>query len=79
MGDSVANATRHGSPVVHSVGRFHVERPRDGGGLTQEIRDRLGADADIVVVLMDDAEPGIAPEDWPDLADIVVLVGPAPQ
>ncbi len=79
MGQSVANAIRHGTPVVHVVGRFHVERPREGGGLTQEIRDRLGADADIVVVLMDDALPGSPPEDWADLGDVVVLVGPAPQ
>ena len=79
MGQSVADATRHGTPVVHVVGRFHVERPREGGGLTQEIRDRLGADADIVVVLMDDALPGAPPEDWADLADVVVLVGPAPE
>lgn len=79
MGQSVADATRHGTPVVHVVGRFHVERPREGGGLTQEIRDRLGADADIVVVLIDDAQPGSPPESWADLGDVIVLVGPAPK
>ena len=79
MGDSVANATRLGAPVVHVVGRFHVERPREGGGLTQEIRDRLGADADLVVVLIDDAPPGSPPADWRDLADYVVLAGPMPD
>jgi uncharacterized iron-regulated protein len=79
MGDSVADATRLGTPVVHVVGRFHVERPSEGGGLTQEIRDRLGAGADLVVVLMDDASPGSPPEDWQSLADYVVLVGPMPE
>ena len=77
MGQSVADATRLGAPVVHVVGRFHVERPREGGGLTQEIRDRLGADADILVIIIDDAPPGSPPEGWEELGDVVVLVGPA--
>ncbi len=79
MGQSVAEGTRLGSPVVHVVGRFHVERPREGGGLTQEIRDRLGADADVLVILMYALEPGSPPEDWQNLGDVVVLIGPVPE
>ncbi len=77
MGQSVAHATALGAPVVHVVGRFHVERPHEGGGLTQQVRDRLSPSARVLVIVMQDDPPGSLEDELRSLGDVVVLVGDA--
>lgn len=76
MGESIARATSLGAPVVHVVGRFHVERPLEGGGLSQQVRDRLPG-ARVLVIVFDDTPPGPLDEDLRALGDVVILVGGA--
>ncbi len=75
MGESIARATDLGAPVVHVVGRFHVAHPHEGGGLTQEVRDRLSPGARLLVVVVEDSPPGALDDETRALGDVVVLVG----
>ena len=72
MADSVAKEVDGGRhPVVHVVGRFHVD---DRGG-TVELFERSHPKAKVFVVTIVEDKSEIGP----DLADAVVVVGPAPE
>lgn len=72
MADSIARAITPGDgPIVHVVGRFHVEHD---GGLVQLLRHERPATTIFTIVLVEARE-----DVTPGLADVAIVVGPGPD
>lgn len=76
MAESIVRAREAGAkPVVHVVGRFHVDSE---GGTVLAVR-KLAAGAGTLVVSFVDADSGVLREEDKGRADFVVYVGPSAE